>query len=213
VYVNIANVPLSAAAIDDLFCRQHPRNTTISFFFCQFDNAKSLQARTILSCLIRQCLTLDTLSKGICDQLETLFTSTLPDAEELGPLFCEVAGAFQTHFIVLDGFDECPRADRDVVLRVLDKLVSSSKPTTKILLASREDIGRDIQRRFKSLQHRTMACQEASADIASYIEEVIAAKIDEEDLEVGDPKLIFDIRDTLLRGAHGMSVLLVQRVL
>ena len=197
----------SAAAIDDLFCSQHPRNT-VSFFFCQFDNAESLQARTILGCLIRQLLTLDTLSKGICNRIETLFTDAMPDAEDLGSLFDEVAGESQIHYIVIDGLDECPKADRNVVLKVLGKLVSS-KSTIKILLSSREDIGGDIQRKFKPLRHKTMACQEAAADIASYIDGVIADKIDEKELEVGDPKLILDIRDALVQGAHGMSVLLM----
>jgi hypothetical protein len=160
--------------------------------------------------LIRQCLTLDTLSERICDQLETLFAGTLPDAEELGQLFGNVAGAFQMHYIVIDGFDECAKADRDILLKVLGRLVSSSKSTIKILLASREDIGRDIQRRFKFLRYMTMACQEASADIVSYIEGVIAEKLDE-DLKVGDPKLILDIRDALVQRAHGMSVLLMPR--
>ena len=44
---------LTAAVVDDLLGRQKPKNSFLVFFFCQHDNANSLQARTIVGCLLQ----------------------------------------------------------------------------------------------------------------------------------------------------------------
>jgi hypothetical protein len=132
-----------------------------------------------------------------------------PDAEELEPVLKDVADASQTHFIMIDGFDECHKADRDVVLAVLHRVMLSSRAVIKVFFASREDIGRDIQKTFKTCYRGTMNCQEAHADLTSYIEEIIMEKVDQGDLVVSNSELICDIQDALVRGACGMLVFLM----
>src|SRR5204863_6630634 len=108
-------------------------------------------------------------SKEVQSQLERLFTDAAPDTEELEPLYRDIIEASATHFIVIDGIDECPKADRDTIFAVLRRLKDSSKSIIKIFLSSREDVGWEIQRTFNYFQHRTTDCHEVDTDIRSYV--------------------------------------------
>lgn len=96
--------------------------------------------------------------------------------------------------------------ERDALLTVLNRVTASSQSSLKILFSSREDVGRDIQRTFPGCIYQTMNCPEATSDISSYIKDVLADKVEKDELVVGDPGLIQEIQDSLLRGAAGMSV-------
>lgn len=172
---------------------------------------ESLRAKTILSSLIRQCLTVNGLRKDVEDELAKLSTGILSDTDELYPLFKLTSNSARMHFIVIDGFDECAKVDRDAVLAILRKVMLSSQSSLKIFLASREDIGKEIPKVFQSCQHQTMIRQEVDQDIATYVEGVLEKKVEQGDLTVGNPTLILDIRDALVQGARGMLVSLCYR--
>lgn len=199
-------LPFSRAkAIDDIFCLRAPGDT-VSFFFCRFDEQQSLQARTILSSLIRQCLKPETLPNDVEAQLMKLFESGPPDAEDLGSLLDSVISTTQRHFIIIDALDECDKADRDAVLAVLSCVTKTDRRTSKVFLASRESMSIEIAKTFTSYEHRTMRTPEVQADINTYIEDVITEKINSGDLAIGTSKLIGDVCDALAEGAQGMSV-------
>ncbi|KAH8592594.1 hypothetical protein B0O99DRAFT_743497 [Bisporella sp. PMI_857] len=195
---------VTAAAIDDLLCRPWKSNDHISFFFCEFDNASSLTAWTILGTLIRQCLSTNTLSKAIEDRLKELFKDLPPDAEDLEPLLHDIAATSGTMIFVIDGFDECAGSDGILVLRILHHFISSSRSTIKIFLSSRENVIGDIARTFDISQHVAMDCDEASTDIPTYVNSVVAEKIENGELIIGNIRLIQDIQNALVKGANGM---------
>ncbi len=186
--------------IDDLLSDR----TAISFFFCESDHSSSLQARTILGSLIRQCVTVNTLPEDIQDHLTRLFEVTDPDPDELEPLFRSVSNMLRRHYIVLDGFDECAKVDRETILKVLQRVSSSSQSSIKIFVASRDDAGIEIRKVFKSFRYQETSCQGAQADIAFYIEKILNEKIEQEELVTNDPELVADIQDALVQGAQGM---------
>ena len=105
---------------------------------------------------------------------------------------------------VIDGFDECSKGDRIVILKILYRLVSSSQSIIKIFLSSREDIIGDIGRVFSSCQQVAMDCEEARADISTYVSDMIEGKLEDGELVIGNIQLEQDIRDVLVRGANGM---------
>ncbi len=76
-----------AATLDHLLCMPWGNNYHIAFFFCQFDDTDSLSARTIIRALIRQCLSVDTLTQTMEAKMLDLFKSGSPDAEELEEVF------------------------------------------------------------------------------------------------------------------------------
>jgi hypothetical protein len=154
--------------------------------------------------LIGQCLTADTLPKTIEDRLKDLFRGTSPDAEDLEPLLHDIAATSETMIFVIDGFDECARADRIIVLKMLRRLKSSSRSRIKIFFSSREDVIGDIGRIFNTCRQVSMDCEEARADIPTYVNDIIAEKVENSELVVGNIQLIQDIQNVLVRGANGM---------
>ena len=179
----------------------------MTYFFCRYNQEESLNARTILGCLIRQCLNVETLPKPIQTQLEALVKDILPDADDLYPLFeAVVALSFpRVHFIVIDGMDECLPTDRNLVLGTLRKLLHSSQTSVKVFLASREEMSSEVASNFRPYYHRSMNCPEVRMDITQYIEGEIRSTLNNPSV-VQSSELILDIRKTLEEGAEGMSV-------
>ena len=142
--------------------------------------------------------------KTIEDRLKELFRGTSLDAEDLEPLLHNIAAISGTMIFVIDGFDECAKADRSIVLGMLYGLMSSSRSIIKIFLSSREDVIGDIGRVFNTCRQVSMDCGEARADIPTYVNDIIAEKVENGELVVGNIQLIQDIQNVLDRGANGM---------
>ena len=143
------------------------------------------------------------MSKTIEDRLKGLFKGTSPDAEDLEPLLHDIAATSGTMIFVIDGFDECASADRIIVLKMLHRLMSS-RSIIKIFFSSREDVVEDIDRVFNTCRQVSMDCEEARADISTYVNNIIAEKVENRELVVGNIQLIQDIQSVLIRGANGM---------
>ncbi|KAH0537546.1 hypothetical protein FGG08_005681, partial [Glutinoglossum americanum] len=196
----------SASVIDDLFRRCDLTGIGVIFFFCQFDNAPSLTARTILGSLTKQCLNIENMSKTTEAHLAKLFKNGPPDLDDLEALFVDQIAASESHFIVIDGVDECAKAERNVLFTALSKLVGCSLRSLKIFVASRPQVGLEIGRFFKFRHHVSMSSPEAYTDITKYIKSDLEAKRKSGDLKVGNSELIAEIEDALVSGAQGMSV-------
>ena len=176
----------------------------MTFFFCRFDHQASLKARIVLSSLIRQCITVATLTGDIQTHLGSLFTTNSPDVEELIPLLGEVIALSKTHFIVIDGLDECAKAERDLILNALQHVYATARTTINIFFAGRESLDGEIKARFTSCFCRTMKVAEVQADIKQYIDDITQQKIDTGELQVSSSELGSEIQGALLRGAEGM---------
>lgn len=176
----------------------------MGFFSCEYDSPSSLKPRTILGTLIRQCLSANTLSDNIEKRPKELFEDFFSDVTDLEPLLQDIAATSRTMIFIIDGFEECHKSDRIIVLKMLRGLMSSSQPKTKILLSSREDVIGDIDRVFTTCHQVTMDCEVTRTDIRKYVKEMIEDKMKDGDLEIGDPQLIQDIQMALTKGAKGM---------
>lgn len=144
------------------------------------------------------------MSDVIESRLKELFEGTFLDVEDLEPLLQDIAATPGTIIFVIDGFDECRKLDRMIVLKILQRLMSTSPSKIKILLSSREDVIGDIDRVFTTCHHVGMDCEETRADILTYVEDMIDDKMLNGDLEVSDPQLKQDIQKALANGANGM---------
>lgn len=138
--------------------------------------------------------------------LTKLFADGSPDAEDLRPLLQEVVDKSHTHFIVIDAIDECVKAERDTLLTVLRTTAESSRASLKIFIASRPDIGPEIERTFKTYHHKSMNSVGLHSDIATYIKDILIEKKESGDLKVGRLALVEEIQDMLIKGAQGMLV-------
>ncbi|KAI9856126.1 MAG: hypothetical protein M1813_009244 [Trichoglossum hirsutum] len=163
---------------------------------------ESLKAKTILGSLIRQCLGVDTMSNQIETDLEQLLEGSLPDFEDLSDLMEKVSSVSQEQFFVIDAIDECEKAERQLFLSALQRMMSSTR--VKIFLASGLHIEIELERALKLNYRMSMASPDAHSDIKTYIENSIAEKEKNGELKVGQPQLRIEIRDALIKGAQGM---------
>ena len=196
-----------ASVIDGLFCRQFPTGTTRTFFFCQFDNAESLTARTVIGCLIKQLLKHSNISVSVETKLAELLDEGMPEAEDFLPLLTEVLAMFPLHFVVIDAIDECSKAERELILAMLRSAMDLSRTTVKVFIATRPDLDQQVKHAFNYQHHVSINSSGLQCDIRSYVKDVIAQKIADGQLVVGNPTLITDIQDALIEGAQGMFVI------
>lgn len=108
-----------------------------------------------------------------------------------------------TFYIAMDGIDECERIHAVKLLKALAALVSC-RGSLRLFVSSRPSHLPDISRHFKEPLHISLECQYVDADIATYINDAIDMKIDEDDLRVGDASLVGEIKSALIQGAQGM---------
>ena len=196
---------LTTAVIDDLLNQPPQKHMCVAFFLCQHDNAASLEARTILGCLLRQFLTVESMSAAVENQLLKLSKGASSDPEALDPLFSELLNARKDNpVLVIDAFDEVPRSERNVLLSILGRTRSFNRSGIKILISSRQDIRRELETAFPIQYRRTMSCPEVDTDITTYIDLSIEDKLLKGDLVVGDPDLVHVIKDALIDGSNGM---------
>ena len=177
---------------------------SISYYYCDFSDSKSLETHTILGTIIRQLLENiiipDDLEQKI-DESYRLGTRTATD-DELASILYMVVKLFSIIYICIDGLDECGKDEQAMILSVVDQLAQSSQTTVKILITSRQEplISSSLGL-FPQLQ---VSADKNSIDIALFVKETVKLKIRSGDLVVQDPSLELDIVSALINGADGM---------
>jgi hypothetical protein len=194
----------SAAALDDLLRRPQRSNEYIGFFFCENDFTNSLDARTILGCLSRQCLSVETLTRSEELRLKQFLKTTYPDNEDLKEVLKNAVLQSSSTTFIIDGLNECPQAERATVLGTLSRVMSSSRAPIKLFLSGREGLIAELSRVFDTWHQVMINCTEAHADIPKYIDGVVNDKFDSKELAIGDKKLVQEVKDALIHGANGM---------
>ncbi|KAH0562468.1 hypothetical protein GP486_002842 [Trichoglossum hirsutum] len=203
---------LTAGVIDDLF--RHVGSTAIRviFFFCQFDNMASLTARGILGSLTKQCLNAEIMPDTVEARLTSLFSNGSPDLDDLEALFVDQVVASKGCFIVIDGVDECAKAERNAIFTALHKITDRPQSSHKIFIASRPQVGLEIERLFKSHHQISTDSPHVYTDITKYIKFTLEEKKGSGDLKVGHTGLMGEIEDVLAREAQGMYLLVVCQI-
>lgn len=194
---------LTAAIIDDILCRRSSKDN-VGYFFCRYDDEKSLTAKDIIGSLIRQALESCVPPTSVELKLTDLHRCSHPDVDDLEPLFGEVITSSLKHFIILDGVDECSKGEKDALLDVLARVFAMPSNNLKLFIASRDSLESDLYSRFEILRHRSMRNSEVQLDIQTYIEETIRDKFKNNHLVLGRVELLFEIRDALVERADGM---------
>lgn len=189
--------------IGELFRRIPAGISGVRFFFCEYDRPESLKAVTILSSLIKQSLDVDNMSEKVEKILETA-TQDPSDPKVLEDLLLEVFGESAQQCIVLDAIDECDKEEQRILLAALRRIMESQHAKPKVFLASGLHIGVELERFLKIDHHFSMTSSKVDLDIRVYIESILAEKITSGELVVGEPHLVDDVQDALLKGAKGM---------
>ena len=125
---------ITANIVEDLTV--DPTVGIVAYFFCEYDNVESLQARTVLGSLVRQVyegLKLDIPKEIVFKENTKLDTDQLIECLEKLP-----SSVSRVH-LVIDGLDECEEKETKVLLKCLETLKTLNNAFL-ILYSSRSDI-------------------------------------------------------------------------
>ncbi|KFX88299.1 hypothetical protein V490_07728 [Pseudogymnoascus sp. VKM F-3557] len=193
---------LLANLIDDLHLDGRNKNTTVAYFFCRYDIPESLKARTVIGSLARQLLRpREDLSMvaAFVDRTSTLVL----DFDAIFSLLRRALPPKSRAYFVLDGLHECDSAERDILIRQLKKLQGTF---SLILCVSVPfDPGNILDLtpdRF--IDTRVASIPTDNPDIDAFISAELGRHIESRRLVIGNPLLVLEIHDSLLKGSQGM---------
>jgi ankyrin repeat protein len=179
----------------------HTGKEHLAYFFCRHDVPKSLLARTILGSLARQLLrTVSDLSVP-AESCEATHSTELVD-KVLEVLFQGFPSDAKAYF-VLDGLDECDKKEKETLVQAIRQIQGNAK--LLVCASFREEANNDLQsvaKQFMSTSVVSMPTE--NPDIEAFIEADLERCLLEGRLTIGDPALILEIQDALLKGSQGM---------
>ena len=198
-----------ANIIDDLNLDTKSSKCPVAYFFCRHDISESLKASTVIGSLVRQLLSsipdLSTLEEFIDE------TTSVEDPERTVSMLRRVLPPKFAAFFVLDGSDECDASEAHTLVEQLG--IFQREFTLLVCLSSRLEAGNVSRLNLGQLARQiTIAIPEENPDIRAFVCAELAARIESEKLAIGDPTLILEIEDALVRGAQGMFLWVVLQI-
>ncbi|KAH7124731.1 hypothetical protein EDB81DRAFT_911957, partial [Dactylonectria macrodidyma] len=187
--------------VDDLNLHVQSTERPVAYFFCCHDISESLKARIVFSSLARQLLR-PIPDLTIVEELVDTTTLVMDSERILSMLQRALLPDFKAS-IVLDGLDECNDLQRGTLIQHLRKLQDAFALRICVSFRLESD---DVLRLSPELfaKHRTIAIPDDNPDIAGFISAELERRIESRKLRIGNPALILEIEDALLRGAQGM---------
>ncbi|KAI1127262.1 hypothetical protein F5Y10DRAFT_293052 [Nemania abortiva] len=193
---------VAASVVDYLFQGKTESDYCVSYFFINSSDRQSLDVETIMRSILRQTLP-D--AAHLSDETEKSLQCLIHDSDfdKIVDFLQDATEGFKLFYIVIDGVDECEKADRGILLKALSSLLAVA-PNTKLFLASRESLSGEIQTHFPTIEQISTGCSVVQRDIATYIHGALREKMEWQELRIGDPSLITEIEQALNKGADGM---------
>lgn len=127
---------LSANVVEDLLPTS-PTPPVVAYIFCRYDEAETLETRTIMGSIARQIL--EHIKSGITDSISKMRHDNLDTDQILDYLQMLLPIHTHKYFIVIDGLDECKEKERRLLLQCLKRLLKS-KHVFRVYCASRSDV-------------------------------------------------------------------------
>ncbi|RHZ59573.1 uncharacterized protein CDV56_101052 [Aspergillus thermomutatus] len=181
-------------------------NDIISYYFCRADDAPTLSARSILGSLARQILD-SQIENAEHESLRAIDKDSrdLDTAKVIDFLLSHLQVG-KTYYLVLDGLDECDGGDIQMVARSLAQLCDKHVSDIKILCAGRPELEKELWRVITPKYRIQVTERKVESDMDHYITTILGRCLEEEQLKLGDPKLIMPISKALQEGSKGIAV-------
>lgn len=201
------------SSIIEKLCQVRLPERFTSFAFLRFDDRQSLDPETVIRSCVQQLLSalplkdLDpVLLSKIDDALKSTTSELLSDAS-LVVLYSAVSASVPEWFIVLDGLDEGALDQQSRLLEFFRKVLGSSStkdPSIRLLISSRETSSTAIDHVFPGRVRLMTGLCHTSADICTYAEDIINAKLAVGDLVLGNSGIAKEILETIASKEQGM---------
>jgi hypothetical protein len=195
---------MTGYVVESLSAKFSQGTEKVLYFFCQYDNATSLQATTILRSIIRQLLGED---HGTFTANEPGIDALLDNPQDFGlleALLFNIVDRPNSLVIVLDGVDECSLAEMKVLLKTLRKLMSRQPSCLKLYLAGDDRITDLVRSSLHPDFVVNTHTSEAASDVKELVQQLVDVRKEDGDLVVGDPSLYQEIIDALYTASQGM---------
>ena len=192
---------LLANIVDDLHLHIGGQNITVAYFFCRHDISESLKAHTIIRSLARQLLSpISDLTKAL-DLLDP--ASVTLDFEMILRLLRHTFPPQYKAYFILDGLDECELAERDILVEYLQEIQETI--TLLLCVSFRLEPDSVLRSSLERLSNaKTASIPESNPDIEAFIASELKSCLTSGKLVVGDPAIILEIQNALLRKSQGM---------
>ena len=162
----------------------------------------SLQAKTIFGSIARQ-LTNDLPTEAFHE-----FESATADLTAILGFLKTVLTGKRRYFIVLDGLDECEGVQFKELVNVLRDLLETPLLHIKLYFTTRTSVKNWVPLIFKPERQIALDTAENQAfvthDIDYFVDASLQERLQKNELQLRDPRLILKIQDALKTGAHGM---------
>jgi ankyrin repeat protein len=192
---------LLANIVDDLSLFSTEGKPLVAYFFCKHDVPESLQARTIIGSLARQLLRTVTDLSIPAESCEN--THTTSDTEQVLKMLFQGFSSKVEVYLVLDGLDECDNEEKEMLVQTIRKIQEKLK--LLVCTSSREEPNRGLQSITNQLlASRVVLLPDDNPDIEAFVEADLERCLSQKRLTIGDPALILEIQDALLKGSQGM---------
>ncbi|KLU82696.1 hypothetical protein MAPG_01765 [Magnaporthiopsis poae ATCC 64411] len=190
---------LLANMVDDLNLHVQKEPLPIAYFFCRHDDSDSLQARTIMGCLARQLLGPPPGPAG----LESVVDAIIPTMDVDGVTSLLLKTLPPRAYAIVDGLDECSDYERRTLMYALGQL--QNKSSLLVCISFRTEADTTLRLRTGDfVRPGVLQIPDDNPDIEQFINVELESCIVSGELKMGDPRLVLDIQDALMRGAHGM---------
>jgi ankyrin repeat protein len=191
---------LMANIVDDLNLNVQNNNSAVAYFFCRHDEAESLETKTIIGSLARQLLVA---FKTSALDLKRFDENELKDVGGLIRMLDTALPLKHRAIFVLDGLDEC---DHSVAKEVILYLRTMQETFNLHLCVS---LRLDPNKLLRYSPEQFVQCSVTSIpvenpDIEFFIQRELENRIQSNELIIGNPELILEIRDSLVAGSQGM---------
>ena len=192
---------LLANIVDDIHLHIQDKDTAVAYFFCRHDIPESLKAQTVIGSLARQLLCRIPNLATVAELLNK--TTSALDFETLLSLFQYALPPSYRAYFILDGLDECDSTEKNNLIQHLRKF----QELFTLFLCVSHRIELDNTFKLSSEQFtaiRITSIPDENPDIEVFINAELKSCIESQKLVIGNPNLILEIQDALLKGSQGM---------
>jgi KAP family P-loop domain len=178
--------------------------TAINYYYCDFSDPISLEARSILGAIIRELLENIIIPEDLEQKIEQFYrygTRTAAE-DELLSILNAVLKYFSKIYICIDGLDECEKNEQATILSMVKQLAKFDHTVLKFIIISREETL--ISTSLRKFPRLRVSADKNSLDIRVFVEETVKSNIRSGALTIRDHSLESDIKSALIDGADGM---------
>lgn len=190
---------LMANMVDDLVLDNASKAHTVAFFFVS-DDTTGHRARTALGSLARQIL--ESLSGSDWTDMLTEESRSLTLAK-LTPILVKVVPRTTRLYLILDGFDEFPETERQMLAEELKELQSWVQ--LRICISWRLEARSRTREDFDVFGlSATLGIPLPNPDIEKFVKTEVEDLLESGKLGIRDEAIVDEIRQRLVEGADGM---------